>query len=698
MSIFEDYNVLMNSPQLAGPDELAEVPSSQDNLNAEYRYPGGHAQFSSQIFLSIYEEEEAIEQPTWRRTPDETVENVIRPTIYHLLRLFDSIRGFHRGYLDLSGRHPQRYYTLQSQWNKYLCSFLGLETEIRPLEDLNTLGTDTYHVVFNPERWRRFLLKWRLPESISYTQLLRYTQKVLRDLRQHPVPQFQTLRLTDLPTEVLDNVITLSSIAQAKAFSLTCHTLNAIAQRHIFRTWRMNFYVPPHISPFNVEFIDVNLPLLAHHCRKDLERNVAFLRDTPHVNLQIQRLVLTDEWWVSRRAHPHENNPWILGIDFLRSVTQIFGSVFKSAPRLSTLVLCNLEMNLDLARKISEISTLHTLELHLCHVSRMARKKLISDASVACHQIANLHIYMDSTFSETHTQWYGLLLCPRIRTLSVVQFGVGAFPTPDATFWSRCRLDNLERLALENIDLGDLAELTKFFASSNMAGAQMTRFKLHMDWGIPDSEVLGLLLAIHNSVLEVVVVEGLAEGQFTFFELIAEQFPQLIALTVVRRQNSNQHLNKLAIWPHASWEYAPYFQGFKSLRHFCWNFRTEYWDATPTTLLAFESNFQVSSSTMSSFARFPLAQVEADSFTGEVPYFLDSHWMALPFVAHCSTLESFALMDSTIDMVCHITRPAPANKPILAPNYYPMHSAIPWNDQQWNTTSSHWPVLLPRSG
>lgn len=455
----------------------------------------------------------------------------------------------------------------------------------------------------------------------------------------------------------------------------------------------MNFHVPPHISPFNVEYANVDPPLLAHYCRKHLEKNAFFLCKTPHVSQRIQRLVLTDEWWVSRRAHPHENNPWVLGMDFLRTITQVFGSVFKSAPRLSTLVLCNLEMNLDLARRISEIPTLHTLELHLCHISRMVRRKLISEAGVVCSQIANLHIFMDSTFSETHTQWYGLLLCPHIRTLSIVQFGAGAFPTPDAAFWTKCHLDNLERLALDNIDSGDLAEFTKFFASNTMAGVQITHFKLHMDWGIPDYEVLDILLALQTAALEVLVLEGLAEAEFALFEHIAAQFPHLVALTLVRRHNPNQHLNKLAMWPHASWEYTPYFRGFKSLKHFCWNFRTEYWDATPTTLLAFESNFQFPSSTSSSL--LTMIKVEVDSLANDVPYFLDSHWMALPFVAHCSTLESFSLMDSTVDMVCRITRSARTSKAVLAPSYYPTHSSISWTDWPWNTVSYHWPILLP---
>lgn len=60
-------------------------------------------------------------------------------------------------------------------------------------------------------------------------------ERVLRDLRRRPAPRFQILRLTDLPVEVLDNVINLASIAQAKILSSTCHLLNNIGQSHIFQ-------------------------------------------------------------------------------------------------------------------------------------------------------------------------------------------------------------------------------------------------------------------------------------------------------------------------------------------------------------------------------------------------------------------------------------------------------------------------------
>ncbi|PPQ86376.1 hypothetical protein CVT25_002454 [Psilocybe cyanescens] len=228
----------------------------------------------------------------------------------------------------------------------------------------------------------------------------------------------------------------------------------------------------------------------------DLERSARFLIETPHISQHVQWLVLTDEWWVSRRVHPHEtNNLFVLGRDFYRSITQIFSSALKIVPRLTMLVLCNLKMNAELVRRIAEIGTLHTRTASmLCpedgaaEAARCSLPLLITIGQRACVPAGVEPTHIHGLVLQGDAQPVdGLLMCPTIRTLSL------------------CKLDNLERLTLDNTNAGDLAEFVRFLATPGGAGGgtgaaqRMTHFKLHMDRGLLDADIIALLSALHTA-------------------------------------------------------------------------------------------------------------------------------------------------------------------------------------------------------
>lgn len=467
----------------------------------------------------------------------------------------------------------------------------------------------------------------------------------------------------------------------------------------------MHFHVPPQASTINVQYSSIDLPTLAHYSAEDLKKRAKFVCDTPHVSSRIQRLVLVDEWLINRRGYPDHNNPFILPLAFYKSITQHFASVCRAASNLSTLVLSNIPISLDVCRMIADTPSLHTLELHMCSMGSMVETR----AAFTKHpfrEIINLYVSMDSNLPETYSQWCGLLFCPSLRTLSVVESGVGPASDMDVTFWDHLSLSQLERLSLDNVCLPLLSDFTAFFAQHPEATTHLTHFKLHMDWGLDDSDAQTLLLALESAPMEVLALEGLAEADFPLFDQITSQYPCLQALTLVRRHNASQHRNKLAIWPRASWKYASRFSGFKNLRHFCWNFFTEYWDATPSAIVAFENDFEpLSPATTPSFlssssSPSPSIVKEQTYFdlTDEMPYFLDTHHMALPFAAHCPSLETFCIMDSAVDMVCRISRHKQTGAAVLSPRYYhPTSSAVAWNVRRWNTVASRWPALLRSS-
>ena len=92
--------------------ELDLLVPDHDSLasetDPEFCYPGGAGDvaFSTTLFTTIYEEEELRELHYWSKdflksasvseNPCEDSGLLARPTIYYVLRLFDSIRSFHR--------------------------------------------------------------------------------------------------------------------------------------------------------------------------------------------------------------------------------------------------------------------------------------------------------------------------------------------------------------------------------------------------------------------------------------------------------------------------------------------------------------------------------------------------------------------------------------------------------------------------
>ena len=101
---------LLRSPSPEEPELclLRDQEPKTDIIYPEFCYPGsaGDVTFSTTLFTMLYEEEELRELHYWSKdfsksasvseNPSEESGLLTRPTIYHVLRLFDSIRGFHR--------------------------------------------------------------------------------------------------------------------------------------------------------------------------------------------------------------------------------------------------------------------------------------------------------------------------------------------------------------------------------------------------------------------------------------------------------------------------------------------------------------------------------------------------------------------------------------------------------------------------
>lgn len=122
------------------------------------------------------------------------------------------------------------------------------------------------YVFSNPTPWENFRKKWRIPGPlvVDFSLLYRCTREhnfenssqfmpdtctvdLLQIIGSNPVPCFQKLHLTDLPTELLDIVFMHASLSEARLLSATSRSLNEIGRRYIFGVCKGNSFAmsPP---------------------------------------------------------------------------------------------------------------------------------------------------------------------------------------------------------------------------------------------------------------------------------------------------------------------------------------------------------------------------------------------------------------------------------------------------------------------
>lgn len=84
------------------------------------------------------------------------------------------------------------------------------------------------------------------------------TVDLLQIIGSNPIPCFQKLHLTDLPTELLDIVFMHTRLSEARLLSSTCRRLSEIGRRYIFGVCNGNSLFNVAANSGNVIILDQN--------------------------------------------------------------------------------------------------------------------------------------------------------------------------------------------------------------------------------------------------------------------------------------------------------------------------------------------------------------------------------------------------------------------------------------------------------
>jgi len=511
------------------------------------------------------------------------------------------------------------------------------------------------------------------------------SDKVLKVMAKHPTVKIQKLCLLDLPVELLDKIISepFSTLPKARLLSSTCRVLRNVGARHIFgqRTLAIELELDD-LKRTRSEANPVSYLFgVALRARAKFLATTQFLLKRPDLTRSLRRLFITNHWsstllqtWV----HVERFDIKAMEPTFYTPILQDLGRIICASYNLTTLTFAGIDICVELLCAFSQIGSLHSVTYRQCQFAPETMT-VIDQASIS-PTVLNLELGIDEGL-ESRNQWITLLLYPQLRTLLVRGSSRSGFSNPVQSLQQQCNLfRTLERVYFCYFNDLHVAEFSTWLreAATVGPGLRLTHFKLHTERGLNDLEVFQLLDALRLAPLEVLALDGLQFGDVELIDLIAEIFPNLLGLTLVLRHNYRQTATKLSAWPHPSWEYAPHIASFNRLCHFGWNFMYPTFDPTPSVMMQFENDF-------------------ATSETGlweDDPYFEDDRLMALLFAVHCATLQTFAIVDTSICVACWISR-MPNGRLQIDDDLTRSFSDRMVLEQRWNPSYGAWPPIFP---
>ncbi|KAF8992724.1 hypothetical protein BDQ17DRAFT_1369087 [Cyathus striatus] len=661
-------------------------------------------------YLRLHEDDEYDEKFHEARRISELLglgvepERILRSDYYRSLKLAqfcDSIRGFHKGNLDLTGRHLPRYESLFKRWNAFLHDFINLSLVVEPHQTERaypagrSMGTKYIQVDYTVKDsviWDNFEKKWHVSRTAGYDGLLDPVQSVLEQLSLTPLPKIQNLCLLDLPVEVLDSIFKLAALKQARLLSSTCRRLREIGKRYIFNQRTLTLHFPTYALH---QTRDMNTPEerfrtmipATKACRTNVIDQSKFLLSRGDLCDAVDSLSLANR--ISETLLVNSGLDTIFGNDFYVPVFEAFQDVICNCKNLRSLYLSDVDLSVEMLQAIASLPNLTVLDYHGCSVTSQAVASVFAGGVIKpSPSVFNL-ILLNNDNSALF--WVLVALYPNLRTLCVSKLGRGLLEPSNLVSRHSEVFASLEKLNIGHVFSDGVTDLAHWITlNSEEAPLRLTHLKITAQYGLEDGPLLALMDALETAPLQVLVLDGIKEGSFELFDRIAARCPNLLGLTITRRENYRQIRAKFATWPQASYEYARHFSAFQRLEHFSWNFRVPLFDSndqTPAGMAYFEDGFISDEEDL----RRRISGEDSD----DSDYFNDGHFIAYPFAAYCRTLKSFAVTGGTVRRnVCWIKRRSNQQLELVPVDSHKWYSIDALN--KWDTPilKLHWPHVF----
>ncbi|KAJ8087533.1 hypothetical protein PM082_006364 [Marasmius tenuissimus] len=629
--------------------------------------------------------------------------------MYHVLRLSETVKGFFTGKLDLTGRHMQRFLEVSSTFVRLKNDLDAIrpnveEKEYQEEDWRGETRTCVEYIMKDEKLWEGIGLKWKVPRSMDYGCLQMWMGFPLNAVKNAGgVPKFQKLLLTDLPSELIHHIFSIATLPQARLLASTCKLLKAIGVSYLYHTRTLDLHgifslrLSGLIQGLKLE--DLDLGVFTREQSEATVRQAAFLLSRPDLTNAIQNLNIADGWKQDSQLYKLPDlGTYAYGQTIYHPINASLNAVLSSCHNLTHFTISYWAITSDWLITISHLKNLHTLDLGFARIQDPTVEADIIHGRIP----PSLHILnvwwregeeWEYPLREPSGEglWYLLILFPNLLT-----FGHNGILNevwlPCHPVQERCRYlwQSLRRLNL-SVCLHLVPDLIAWANDSRLrasAPCMLTHLKLHTVYPVSESDIVPLLEVIASAPLEVLVLEGIKEGSLALFQRIATLFPDLLGLTIIRRENIFQRKTKMSRWPHQCGEYALQLQNFRRLKYFGWNYYAPLFDISPVVLLELEELATREAKGESDEDK----SCDFDRLVGrESVYFHDTGSIALPLAAHCPTLE---IMGLETGYCAQYSISRESNGGIKINGEYGVSTSVV-DRRDWNPVDNGWKPIFP---
>ncbi|KAI5887066.1 uncharacterized protein SCHCODRAFT_02640649 [Schizophyllum commune H4-8] len=501
---------------------------------------------------------------------------------HHVERLFSTMAGFYKGNLDLTGRHLPRYERLRIRFDEVMkdynhaashCQRTTERVEEQFEDNGEVFSYDVHKTTFDPPTlWDDLAKKWGLRSMMDFHKFELMIGDYLHSVgAPDPQPKFQQLLLLDLPAEILDYIMHLSSLEDLRTWSSVCKLLRDHALKYVYERhdYKLDSYALDYAALQTIprgegyqERVNEYMKDVALTQRNNLVHRMSRVLQRDDILSRIRTLTFVETW----------SSPDILariGCPYPDYIAPIIPLLFDHLRSSSTTELIYMTRLLYRCvwEAIADSKTLRTARLTVVRSSDDVQWAIAPN-------LINLDLRMlqDADDDESHL-WDLVALCPSLLFLYLSGVHKVGTPLPSAVFNPQPGnvMTHIRRLRLGDIWADSLEDL--IVAIEAAGPVPLT----HLSISTAQSHIkrdLALRLVrsfIRAPDLRVLAISNLQYAHPDLFALLAECAPSLQAIALEYYPSIWHSSGASSPWPCPLYEYAPHLVAFPHLEHLAMN-------------------------------------------------------------------------------------------------------------------------------